>query len=119
MRLGEAEKSRLGMAWRAKEFMAWQAPCRRILKYVDHSCDERRFNDDVCALPQSAIRVGCRWGRNDTLRQSQRLFRHLYSPLIRRCPHPRGEVWARISGETGKPASLRLATASPNWAVFQ
>ena len=50
---------------------------------------------------------------------NQRLLGHLYSPLIRRWPHPRGAVCASNSGETGRPARLRLATASPSRAVFQ
>ena len=64
-------------------------------------------------------RVGCGKGRKNTLRPNQRLLGHLYSPLIRRWPHPRGEVCGRSSGATGRPARLRLATASPSRTVFQ
>ena len=70
-------------------------------------------------LANALMGVGCGKGRKTTLRANQRLLGHLYSPLIRRCPHPRGAVWARSSGETGKPARLRLAAASPSRAVFQ
>ena len=62
--------------------------------------------------------VGCGKGRNDTLRTIQR-FCHLYSPVSRMWAQPRGEMCGRNSGTTGRPACLRLATASPSRAVFQ
>ena len=42
--------------------------------------------------------VGCGKERNDTLSTSQRLFGHLYSPVSRMWPHPRGEVCVRVRG---------------------
>ena len=50
--------------------------------------------------------VGVGWGkgRNDTLRTSQRLFGHLYSPVSRRWPRARGDVCGSNSGATGPAA---------------
>ena len=69
-------------------------------------------------LPGDVAGVGCGKGRNDTLRTIQR-FCHLYSPVSRMWAQPRGEMCGRNSGTTGRPACLRLATASPSRAVFQ
>ena len=78
-----------------------------------------RTPDLIRGAGQALFGVGCGKGRNDTLRRSQRLFGHLYSPVSRMWPHPRGEVCGRSSGTTGRPACLRLATASPSRAMFQ
>ena len=70
------------------------------------------------ARSQALSGVGCGKGRNDTLRTIHR-FCHLYSPVSRMWAQPRGEMCGRNSGTTGRPACLRLATASPSRAVFQ
>ena len=58
----------------------------------------------IWTIQSRLLGVGCGWGRKNTLRANQRLLGHLYSPLIRRWPHPRGAVCGRSSGATGRPA---------------
>ena len=69
--------------------------------------------EDVGTVAEIDQGVGCGKGRNDTLRTIQR-FCHLYSPVSRMWAQPRGEMCGRNSGTTGRPACLRLATASPS-----
>ena len=99
----------------------WRQLADRYLTQLCHLPDDTEIIEVETPSPADYAHwgVGCGKGRKTTLRANQRLLGHLYSPLIRRCPHPRGAVWARSSGETGKPARLRLAAASPSRAVFQ
>jgi hypothetical protein len=58
-------------------------------------------------------------GRNRIISFPAHRLCHLYSPVIRICAHPRGEMCGRSSIGQSNPARFRCATVLPSRSVFQ